>query len=239
VRYKVDYGTEHIEFSLDRRARKTLAIHVYPDTHVEVVAPEDAEIENIYRKVQKRAKWVIKQQRNFSRIQPPQPKPKYQSGETFRYLGKQYRLTVVEGNSPGVKLLNGRFVLSTPDNYGEKERGNLLLSWFREKGKKVFEERFTECLRRTSLIGVDTAPPWQIKVMEKRWGSCTKEGKVYLNPELIAAPKPSIDYVIIHELCHLVEHNHSTRFYELLTKVYPEWKRWRDYLNETIEVRMV
>ena len=239
MNYKVKYGTEEIPFSLDRRTRKTLAIHVYPDTHVEVVAPEHAEIEKILEKVRKRGKWIQEKQREFSRIQPLQPKPTYQSGETFRYLGKQYRLRVENSQKPEVKLLNGRFILKVPKGYENGKREQLLLSWFRSKGKKVFEERFNQCLKNTSIIGIDTIPPWYIKVMEKRWGSCTKEGKIYLNPELIAAPKPSIDYVIIHELCHIIEHNHSKRFYALLTKAYPQWKKWRDYLNENIEVRMV
>ena len=103
----------------------------------------------------------------------------------------------------------------------------------------VFHERFLECIGRTSVIGIASVPEWQVKVMEKRWGSCTKAGKIYLNPELVAALKPSIDYVIFHELCHLVEHNHSRKFFDLLTKVYPDWKRWRDHLNENIEVRLV
>lgn len=237
--HKISYGTENIEFTLDRRARKTLAIHVYPDKHVEVVAPDDAGLENILSKVQKRASWVLRKQKEFSRMQPQQPKPKYQTGETFRYLGKQYRLQVVDSDWLEVKLRNGRFLLMAPTSSDDTAKGKLLLDWFRKKGEIVFNERMQECVKATSVIGIKEFPPWQIKAMQKRWGSCTKEGKVYLNPELIAAPKPSIDYVILHELCHLLEHNHSTRFYNLLTKAYPDWKRWRDYLNENIEVRLV
>lgn len=236
--YNIQYGTTSIEFSLDRRKRKTLAIHVYPDKHIEVVAPEDASMDAIYEKVRKRAPWITKKRLEFSRIQPAQPKPKYQTGETFRYLGKQYRLKVSHGD-PQVKLLNGRFILTAPKAYSAVEREHLLLDWYRTKGRGIFDERFQENIKMTARIGIKESPPWQIKVMPKRWGSCTKKGKVYLNPELAAAPKPCIDYVIFHELCHLKEHNHSLRFYDLLSTVYPEWKKWRDYLNENIEVRLV
>jgi predicted metal-dependent hydrolase len=238
VNYNIQYGKTAIEFSLDRRNRKTLAIHVYPDKHVEVVAPVDASMVKILEKVKKRASWIYRKQLEFNRIQPSQPKPEYQTGETFRYLGKQYRLKLLTGK-PVVKLKNGRFQLTSPESHTAEQREKLLLKWFRERGRQIFAERFSECIRISIVIGVQEVPTWQIKVMPTRWGSCTKEGKIYLNPELVAAPKPCIDYVIFHEICHLKEHNHSPKFYDLLTKIYPDWKKWRDYLNENIEVRMI
>jgi predicted metal-dependent hydrolase len=238
VNYKVQYGRTEISFTLDRRNRKSLAIHVYPDKHVEVVAPEDALMDKILEKVKKRSPWIYKKQLEFSRIQPAQPKPKYQTGETFRYLGKQFRLNILDGE-PSIKLKNGKFQLTSPNSYSSEQREKLFLNWFRERGKKIFKERFFECGKVSTIIGINEEPVWQIKVMAKRWGSCTKEGKIYLNSGLIVAPKPCIDYAIFHELCHLREHNHSSRFYTLLTKVYPDWKKWRDYLNENIEVRLI
>ena len=237
--YKVQYGKSTIHFTLDRRARKTLAIHVYPDRHVEVIAPDDAKLDKILSKVKKRASWIIKQRLAFSRMQPAQPKPEFVGGETFRYIGRQYRLLIEEAGSPSVKLKSGRFVLSVLPGTDVEKRASLLLDWFRERGKAVFHERFLECVKKASVIGIAEIPEWQVKVMGKRWGSCTKAGKIYLNPELVGAPKLCIDYVIFHELCHLIEHNHSKRFFDVLTKVYPDWKRWRDHLNENIEVRLV
>jgi predicted metal-dependent hydrolase len=237
VNYKVTYGTTEIEFTLARRKRKTLAIHVYPDKHVEVVAPVDATIEKIYEKVKKRSHWICKKQREFLRIQPQQPKPEYISGETFRYLGKQYRLLVREG-TPGVSLTNGKLMICAPSDYRSSRRKKLLWDWFRQKSRIIFSERFNECIKITTRIGINHIPEWHIKMMSKRWGSCTKQGKIYLNPELIAAPKPCIDYVIFHELCHTKEHNHGKNFINLLVKVYPDWKKWRDYLNENISLRV-
>ena len=237
--YNVKYGKSTITFSLDRRDRKTLAIHVSPDKHVEVVAPLESSTEKILQKVQKRASWIIRQQLAFSRIQPQQPPPMFVNGETFRYLGQQYRVRIEESDDRSVKLQQGRFVLSVPDNTTIGERESAMLAWYRERAHAVFEERFNECLPATSVIGIKNVPDWRVKVMAKRWGSCTKSGTIYLNPELVAAPKLSIDYVIFHEICHLIEHNHRRRFYDLLTKVYPDWRRWRDYLNENIEVRLV
>ena len=237
--YNVPYGKSSITFSLDRRDRKTLAIHVYPDKHVEVVAPLESSKDKILQKVQKRASWIIRQQLAFSRMQPQQPPPMFVNGETFRYLGRQYRVRIEKSEEKSVKLQQGRFLLSVPENTSVGERESVMLAWYRQRARAVFEERLNECVPAASVIGIKNVPVWRVKVMEKRWGSCTKSGTIYLNPELVAAPKLSIDYVIFHELCHLIEHNHSRRFYDLLTKVYPEWKRWRDYLNENIEVRLV
>jgi len=141
-------------------------------------------------------------------------------------------------SSTGLRL-NGRFQLSAPESYSTKQREKLLLNWFREMSLKIFKERFPECTKVSAVIGITKEPVWKVKIMTRRWGSCTKEGNIYLNPKLVTAPKVCIDYVIFHELCHTKEHNHSSRFYALLSRVYPDWKKWRDYLNENIEVRIV
>lgn len=134
---------------------------------------------------------------------------------------------------------NGKLILSLSKDFKTLQKEELLLNWFRLRGQKIFSERFSECIKTTAQIGIQKIPEWQIKIMPKRWGSCTKENKIYLNPELVAAPKPCIDYVIFHELCHIKEHNHSNRFFSLLSKVYSDWQKWKDYLNEHIEVRLI
>jgi predicted metal-dependent hydrolase len=169
VNYKVQYGKTEIDFSLDRRKRKTLAIHVYPDKHVEVIAPEESTLEKILEKVKKRSSWIYKKQLEFDRIQPSQPKPKYQTGETFRYLGKQYRLKTFVGK-PDVKLKNGRFHLTSPESYSSEQKEKLLLDWFRSRGKLIFEERFRECVKISSIIGIQKVPEWQIKAMPHSMG---------------------------------------------------------------------
>lgn len=237
--YTIEYGTTKLRFTLDRRERKTLGVHVYPDLHVEVVAPIEASTETVIEKVKKRAPWIARQQRYFSRIPTPQPQPLVQSGETFRYLGRQYRLRIVEGTSNHTSLRNGRLVLTVRSDAGENKRRKLLEDWYRGRASRVFGERVRACTAALSTSWAIEIPDWRLRTMPKRWGSCTKAGVIHLNPRLVAAPKACIDYVVYHELCHLREHSHSPRFYELLTRVYPDWKKWRDYLNEHIEVRLV
>ncbi len=238
MNYKLRYGTTELAFSLDRTARKTLAIHVYPDSHIEVVAPDTASLDSIIGKVNKRRKWMYQKLLGFSRLPPLQPKAQFVTGETFRYLGRQYTLIVTEGR-PKVNLVNGHLHLSCPANYSRERRELLLASWYRKRAREIFSGRLIECVRKTSIVGVDAIPVWKIKAMPKRWGSCTREKNIYLNPELVMAPKGCIDYVICHELCHIIEYNHSASFFELLSKTFPHWKKFRDQLNETTDMRMV
>lgn len=235
--HSVAYGRSEILFHLNFKPRKTLAIHVYPDCSVVVDAPANTNIEKIKTKVIVRAKWIRAQQRYFSRCQPELPAHKYVSGEAFRYLGKQYTLSVKQHIVDEVKLLKGQIhVCATHTN--SKYIKNLLETWFTNRAKIILEERFIECLKHVqNKIGVEYNSCFILKRMKTRWGSCSSRHKIYLNPELIAASKDCIDYVIIHELCHLVEHNHSVRFYKLLEKILPEWKKLKDKLETTIDRR--
>lgn len=235
--HSVEYGRSEISFHLNYKTRKTLAIHVYPDCSVVVDAPSNTPIEKVKSKIIKRAKWIRKQQRNFDRYPPALPTRKYVSGEAFRYLGKQYTLKIERSIINEVKLLRGQlYVHATYTN--PKHIKELVDSWYRNKAKQVFEERFSECLKHIKRkITIEHDGRFILQAMKTRWGSCTTQHQITLNPELIAAPKECIDYVIIHELCHVVEHNHSKEFYKLLEKVMPDWEKRKDKLETTMEHR--
>ena len=115
----------------------------------------------------------------------------------------------------------------------------LLQAWYRSKALLVFTERYGQCVQHVERVGIYHDKGFQLRFMSKRWGSCTGKGTIILNPELIAAPKDCIDYVITHELCHLKEHNHSQAFYRLLASVMNDWELRRKRLNEMVEVRFV
>jgi predicted metal-dependent hydrolase len=116
----------------------------------------------------------------------------------------------------------------------------LIQAWLRSRADAIFTERYAYCLTLVTKIGIEPKlPGFQMRYMSKRWGSCTKDGKIILNPELIAAPKHCIDYVITHELCHLKARNHSQAFYKLLATVMKDWEARRVQLNQMVEVRFV
>ena len=233
--HKINYGNSTIEYDLTFNPRQTLAIDVHPDLRVTVQAPEGTELADIEAKVRKRAPWILRQQRQFEMYLPKLPPRQYVSGETHRYLGRQYRLKVSEnGTAEGVKLSRGYFYINVRDRDDTERVKDLLIEWYRRQAQRVFQERLEACFAKVRFLNLDY-PELTIRQMETRWGSCTPEGKIILNLKLIQVPKVYIDYVVMHELCHLKEHHHGRRFYELLDRVMPDWRRKREELN-TLEL---
>lgn len=107
----------------------------------------------------------------------------------------------------------------------------MITAWYRQQAKRVFAERLKVCFPRVEGLKI-AYPMLSIRQMKARWGSCTVDGKIILNLMLIHVPKHLIDYVILHEMCHLVEHNHSGAFYGLLARVLPDWEERRKSLNQ-------
>lgn len=231
----VFYGKRQISFLVIRRKRKTLEISVLPDGSVEVVAPEESPAEAIRQKVKKRAPWIIKQQRWFKQFDPRTPPRQYLGGETHAYLGKKYRLKMQTGQTPAVKLIGGYFVITTRDHANQTsdsgQAEELLNAWYREKATRVFQERFEKMIH---ALGIQQPPRVQIKSMKTRWGSLSKSGLMTLNLNLIRTPAECIEYVIVHELCHMNHHNHSAAFYQLLSQRMPDWEKRKQKLEEAL-----
>ena len=230
--HSLEYGTTTIAYTLTYTDRETLAIHVHPNTQVTVEAPMDSEFDQIEEKVRKRAAWILKQQRNFQRYSVEFPPRQYVSGETHRYLGRQYQLKVIESDNgeENVKMDRGRIRVYTRDKGDRRRTKKLLDDWYRSHARRVFGERVEEWHPRFERFGIEH-PQVVLRQMKSRWGSCTEAGKITLNLKLIQVPKQYIDYVIVHELCHLVEHNHSTEFYALMSRIMPDWEERREKLN--------
>jgi predicted metal-dependent hydrolase len=229
--YHVQYGDTRIEYRLAFAERRTLAIRVSPDLHITVTAPPDTELDTIAATVRRRAPWILRQQREFERYLPATPPRRYVSGETHRYLGRQYRLTVVAEAPEVVKLARGRLFVHAASPTDAERVHSLLDGWYQTQAERVFPTLVKAVLPRFARVGLTHAPELSIRPLETRWGLCTETGTVVLNLRLIQVPKPLIEYVVVHELCHLVEHNHSRRFYALLDRMLPDWKERRGLLN--------
>lgn len=233
VAQSVQYGTTEIEYELTYAQRKTLGISVQPDLRVTVKAPEGTPLEEIEARVLKRAPWILKQQKEFERYLPHLPPRQYVSGETHRYLGRQYRLKVVEsenGTGEGVKRSQSFITVHVQDKADTDHIRNLLDKWYLDRARHIFQEWMEACFPKMEHVGVP-CPEIVIRAMRSRWGSCSARGRITLNVKLIKVPKVYIDYIIFHELCHLVEPYHSPRYYELLDRVLPDWRKRRDRLN--------
>jgi predicted metal-dependent hydrolase len=235
--HRVPYGSKNITFSLEYSPRKTLAIEVHPDSRIIVKAPTDATIESIESKVIHRAAWIAKQQRQFAKYAPLLPAPECVSGEGYRYLGRQYRLKLIESDREQIRLWQGRLEVNTPTPRDREHVERSISNWFRDRATLIFRERYQYCTKLVAPYGIEHTIRFELRTMSKRWGSCTPSGKIFLNPLLVSATKDCIDYVIVHELCHLQFPNHSSSFYRLLTRIMPDWIDRQQKLNSQVELR--
>lgn len=222
------YGTTEINYSILYSDRKTLGILVNPDGSVIIKAPIDAPEYKISEKIRKRASWIIKQQRFFKSFGEQTPKRRYISGESHFYMGKQYRLYIFEGKPNSVSFKGRCFEIIC---FHKSRAECLMKEWYRERAKVKFAEIAEPIIQRFKKYGVEPQS-LHIQIMENRWGSCTPKGKIILNTELIKAPKTCIEYVITHEMCHLLHKNHTKEFYDLLFIEMPDWEKWKNKLEK-------
>jgi predicted metal-dependent hydrolase len=215
---------------LIRRPRKTLAISVLPDGTLELCAPKGASLEKILVVLEKRSRWIRQQQWTFRELNTVLPARRYCSGATHRYLGRQYRLKISIGREPQVKLVGGLFQISTQTSDGNAVK-KLLDRWFRERAKEQFSKRLEVWNAWCTRQGLPY-PRLRLLSMPKRWGSAQKDGKICLNPQLIHAPSACVDYVIVHEVCHLKYPNHGRSFFQLLGQLCPNWRELKRRLEQ-------
>ena len=226
----VMYGRKTIEYSLFYSKRKTLEIAVHPDSTVIVKAPINSDILLIEQKINKRARWILKQLHYFRQFAPKTPERCYVNGETHLYLGKQYRLRIAQGNENSVKLSRGFFQVACREGPTPEITKRLLQKWYLEKACLQFNDSMERCWLKFNSFRY-TKPAISIKRMQKRWGSLSDKGTVTLNTDLVKAPKECIDYVVTHELCHLKYNDHSKKFYKLLDSVTPGWEKIKHKLE--------
>ena len=250
------YGNDTIYYDVIRKskpidcAKKTarkIIIRVHPDQRVVATVPFDASEDAIVDAMHKRARWIWQSINDFAKQKDTVLHKRYVSGETQFYLGKRYVLKIIVDTQqvPSVKLSRGKLNVTikheaskdiAPDSQESRlvKIKPLIDKRYQHKAKAIFHERLAELLpKATWVTGI---PSFRVMAMKKQWGSCSTKGNLMLNPHLVKAPKECIDYVILHELCHIAEHNHSERFWRLLTQVMPNWKEVKAKLDEMAEM---
>jgi len=227
--HKLIYGSKEIKYQLVFDKRKSLNIKVLPSGQLVITAPDGTDIEKINEKLKLKAPWILKQMDYFQTFQPLTSERKYINGESHLYSGRQYRLRAVVGNEECIKISSG-WIQITSANISNANLKKMIDLWYLEKAKNRFPKILDLMIPKFEKFNI-TKPEIVIRKMQKRWGSCTSKGKIILNTELIKAPKGSIEYVVVHELCHLVHRKHNKKFYALQEKIMPDWKRWKDKLE--------
>ena len=226
--YQITVGGLHVD--VVRKLIKNLHLGVYPPNgRVRVAAPVGLSDEAVRLAVVTRMGWIKRQQARFE-AQPRQTERSYVSGETHFFLGHRYRLTLIEGAQAGrVCVRNSRTLeLHVRSGSDQATRQRVFQDWYR---RELRTRASTLIAKWTVAFGIDH-PQWGIKRMKTKWGTCSIEAKrVWLNLELVKKPQQCLEYVIVHELAHFFERNHSDRFVALLDQKLPQWRLIRDELN--------
>lgn len=231
------YGDEEITFTLRRKPSRVVprvAIHVEPDGRVQVDAPSTAPLVEVLAAVKKRSRW-ISQHVSAAKARLAHVLPReYVSGESLLYLGRRYRLKVIVDPAASVKAhMRGAFIIVAVPKHDTTTIRSALDAWYCQRAREVFAQRFA--VIAGPLQWVHELPPVRLQFMQRQWGNCSPAGRITLNPWLVRVPREAIDYVLLHEMCHLKHHNHSRAFYSTLDRHMLNWRKIKEQLDERAE----
>ena len=233
--YKVTYGEETIKFCVERKKVKNVNLNIRVNGDVVVTAKDEVPFEFIEGFILRKANWIIKQVKYYKDHEiKDRRKKELVSGESIKYLGKQYRLKVVEAEEEYVKYLRGYIYLYVKDKSNYEKKSDLLNGWFDLKCREIFNSLYNEIYPIVSKYNVPEVKI-NIRKMKTRWGSCIAyKNTIILNKDLIKAPKYCIKYVILHELVHMLYKDHNNEFYDFLFTLMPDWKERKRILDEEV-----
>ena len=225
---KIDYKTKI------SNNRKTIGISVDYDNGVIVTLPKEISQEEIDKVVLQKAPWILDKLHEFSEVIVKPSDNEFVSGEKYLYLGRAYRLKVFRKENlkkPNLVFHRGKFNVEINSDLSEEEQKSIIRNqirkWFLGKAETFLEKRVNILSNKTGIKSQDI----KVREQQKRWGSCTKENVLIFNWLIIMAPVPVIDYIIIHELCHLKYPNHSDKFWKEIAVFCPEFQKRRDWLR--------
>ncbi|WP_294964113.1 SprT family zinc-dependent metalloprotease [Sulfurimonas sp.] len=222
----------NIEVHIDRKDIKNLHVGVYPPYgRVRIAAPLHIDDEAVRLAVISKLSWIKKQKDSFEN-QPRQSKREMVSGESHYFFGKRYLLNVIIGSSKHKIVKNhSKLELHVRANTSIENRQKVLNDWYREELKKEISKLIPKCEKLVNI----KVNSWEIKKMKTKWGSCNIENKkILLNLELAKKSIENIEYIVVHELVHLMERHHNDNFKKLMDKFMPNWRERRDELNSGV-----
>jgi predicted metal-dependent hydrolase len=222
------------EYKVIYSKRRTISLEVKPNGSVIVKAPTRTSDKYLTKIIEKRANWIIDKQKYFAENKKLPKNKNFEAGEKFMFLGSEYSLKI-ERDLVNKVSLEESFLLVRATIINKAKIKNLLDDFYKNRAVEIISERFQFCQMQTAEYNIICKLPIRFRKMHARWGNCSSRGEITFNTELIKTPIECIDYVIIHELCHLKEFNHSKNFYNLVSKFLPDWKHRKTKLNTVAE----
>lgn len=229
-------GDADIAVRLEKDRHKTIRLKVRPDGGVVVRVPHGIGGKEVMTWLSGHAAWILERQDYFRRLRIKRPIPGYNSGDIQRFLGRDYALQVTTHVRGGVSFAETGFQVWTRGAVSEAKVRTLLERWFQDRAAVIFAERlavwFPGLQAQTGPLLSEGPPQLKVRPMRSRFGSCSRRGVITLSRHLAAMPLICIDYVLVHELCHLRHFAHDRAFYHLLQRLMPDWRERKTLLKE-------
>jgi predicted metal-dependent hydrolase len=225
---------EDIEFKVIYSGRRTIGISVLPDTSVVVRVPYLTSLKTISRIINNKYKWILKHRDNYRRLNNSSLNKSYTTGEVHLFRGSESILRIEKSVKPYTRFYDGIIMLGLEKADSLIAVKRLLYKGYKNEALRILPELMNNVLREHENQ-MFKPEGLVIRTMKRRWGSCSNKGIITLSTELIKLADPYIEYVILHELCHLRHHNHGLQYYKLLSEVFPEWKTVRKELRKYIQ----
>ena len=231
--YSIVLNGREIAYELQRKKVKNINLRIRSDCTVYVSANSRVADSVIEGFLQKKANYIISALDKYTQIAKYATyKHNYVTGESFRYLGKELRLVVAQGEN-NVSYDGVHLTMNVKDIYDITTKEKLIRKWYDTQCREVFAEIISDTFSIFKKYGV-AMPRVTLRKMSSRWGSCQpKRGSITLNKKLIETPRNAIEYVIMHEFVHFLHPNHSSKFYEMLATLMPDWKTRKKNLETT------
>lgn len=231
MKLKVQYGTKELEFKVEFKDRDTMSISVEPPNYILVVAPTGMPEEDIRGIVKSRGRWIVQKLFEFRNIDAKRVNREFVNGESFMYLGRNYSLQIhvdeTLQNNFKVKLSRGKF------NVYVKEKSDEIIkeameSWYREKTEEQVRKRIKYYQKFFEKKPSDI----KVKEQKKRWASCTSKNELLFNWRCGMARATALDYIVVHEMCHMYYKNHSQEFWDLVASVMSDYESRKEWLRD-------
>ncbi len=229
----VSFGTRKLTYALEQKQVKNLNLRIRKDGSVHVSASPAVPADEVDAFVIRKGDYIIHAIEQFRLMQQYQPEPKrYVSGETFYLQGRGVRLQVIQDKKDSLTSDGVYIFLRVKDSDEFDKKRRMVTKYLDQQCREIFEQELNELYPVFKKYDVEK-PQLRIRNMDTRWGSClAKKGIITLNKRLLEAPRNCIQYVVMHELCHLVHPNHSKHFYQFLTMMMPDWKQRKEALDK-------